>query len=129
MGEFGGKGNVATITAALEQALNARGIDAAAINPWYNPTAEEYRDLLKLQGFTVNSIALFPRPTPLPGSVVGWLETFAQSFAAVLPPSDRSAFFQEVAELCRPKLCDNSGQWQADYVRLRFAATKLGAAG
>jgi len=124
VGEFGGDGNVATITAALEQALNARGIDAAAVNPWYNPTVKEYRDLLKVQGFTVNSIALFPRPTPLPGSIVGWLETFAQTFAAALPLADRSPFFQEVSELCRPKLCDSAGQWHADYVRLRFSATK-----
>jgi len=69
--EFGGDGNVATITAALEQALTARGIDAAAINPWYNPTVEEYRYLLKVQGFTVNSIALFPRPTPYLGASSG----------------------------------------------------------
>ena len=124
VGEFGGSGNVAVIVAALEEALSARGIDVAAVNPWYNPTVEEYRELLKVQGFIVNTIALFPRPTPLPGSIVGWLETFAQSFAAVLPRSDRPAFLQEVAEICRPKLCDIAGQWHADYVRLRFSAAK-----
>ena len=124
VGEFGGHGNVAVIVAALAGALRSRGIDAAAVNPWYNPTVDEYRELLEGQGFTVNTIALFPRPTPLPGSVVAWLETFAQSFAAALPLADRSAYFQEVAELCRPKLCDSTGQWQADYVRLRFSATR-----
>jgi hypothetical protein len=124
VGEFGGKGNVAIIVTALEGALSKRGIDAKTVDPWYNPTAEEYRTLLEAHGFTVNSIALFPRSTPLPGSIVGWLETFAQPFAAVLPPSDRSAFFREVADLCRPKLCDDAGHWRADYVRLRFSATK-----
>jgi trans-aconitate methyltransferase len=125
VGEFGGNGNVATIVAALKEALAMHGIDARAVNPWYNPTVEEYRNLLEAHGFGVNAIALFPRPTPLPGSVVGWLETFAQTFAAVLPLSDRPAFFQEVAELCRPNLCDSAGNWQADYMRLRFSATKL----
>lgn len=128
VGEFGGKGNVAIIVSALHDALHTRAIDATTVNPWYNPSAEEYRTKLEARGFVVNEIDLFPRPTPLPGSIVGWLETFAQSFAAPLPQSDRSAFFQEAAELCRPKLCDNAGQWQADYVRLRFWATKPQAA-
>jgi trans-aconitate methyltransferase len=124
VGEFGGSGNVAAIVAALERVLRERGIDPKRLNPWYNPTAEEYRVLLVTRGFAVKTIALFPRPTPLPGSLVSWLETFAQPFAAVLPDSARSSFFQDVAELCRPELCDDSGQWHADYVRLRFSATR-----
>ena len=127
VGEFGGYGNVAVIVKALADALRSRGIDAATVNPWYNPTVDEYRELLEDQGFIVKTIALFPRPTPLPGSVVGWLETFGQSFAAALPLAERSTLFQEVAELCRPKLCDSAGQWQADYVRLRFSATRPGS--
>jgi hypothetical protein len=124
VGEFGGSGNVATIVAALEEALRERSVDPGPINPWYNPTAEEYRALLAARGFVVKAIALFPRPTPLPGNIVDWLETFAQSFAGSLSGSERSAFFQRAAELCRPKLCDDGGHWHADYVRLRFAATK-----
>jgi hypothetical protein len=80
--------------------------------------------VLAARGFVVNTITLFPRPTPLPGNLVGWLETFAQPFAAALPQAERLAFFEKVAELCRPALCDNSGRWHADYVRLRFSATK-----
>ena len=124
VGEFGGCGNVATIVAALEHVLRKRGVDPKTLNPWYNPTAEEYRLALAARGFVVNMIVLFPRPTPLPSNVVGWLETFAQSFAAALPESTKSSFFEEVAELCRPKLRDDRAQWHADYVRLRFAATK-----
>lgn len=124
VGEFGGSGNVAAIVGALEDVLRERGIDPKPINPWYNPTEEEYRILLAACGFSVNSIGLFPRPTPLPGSVIGWLETFAQPFAAVLPEPTRPAFFEEVAASCRPTLCDNNGHWHADYVRLRFSATK-----
>lgn len=72
----------------------------------------------------VNTIALIPRPTPLPGSLVAWLETFAQSFVASLPPAERDVFLKEVEELCRPTLCDTAGKWTVDYVRLLFSATK-----
>lgn len=124
VGEFGGSGNVATIVTAAEDLLRERGIDPKPFNPWYNPTAEEYRALLEARGFEVKEIDLFPRPTPLPGSLVAWLETFAQSFAAALPSADRLLFFEEVARRCLPRLRDGDGSWQADYVRLRFSATK-----
>lgn len=124
VGECGGHGNVVTIVAALESAIAKRGVNATTVNPWYFPGDEEYRWRLETRGFSVNTIELFPRPTPLPGDIVGWLETFAQSFTAVLPVSERDAFLREVAALCRPKLCDAEGRWTADYVRLRFAATK-----
>ena len=124
VGEFGGKGNVATIVAALETGLRARSVEPKPFNPWYFPSAEEYRALLEARGFAVSSCELIDRPTPLPGNVIGWLETFAQPFAAGLPESERPALFQGAMESCRAKLCDSDGRWCADYVRLRFAATK-----
>jgi trans-aconitate methyltransferase len=124
VGEFGGHGNVATILAGLERALRRRGVDPDTVNPWYNPTADEYRNLLAARGFAVNEVAMIPRWTPLPGTVVAWLETFAQSFASALPDSARPAFFDEVQESCRAVLCDAEGRWHADYLRLRFSATK-----
>jgi trans-aconitate methyltransferase len=124
VGECGGSGNTATVVQALTQALHRRGINADTVNPWYFPTSDEYRNKLEAQGFIVNTIALMPRPTPLLGDIVGWLETFAQSFMAPVPIAERAAFLAEVAELCRTTLCDSYGQWTADYVRLRFAATR-----
>jgi trans-aconitate methyltransferase len=124
VGECGGYGNTATIVQALERALCRRGINAQALNPWHFPTAEEYRHTLEAQGFIVSTIELILRPTPLPGGLAGWLETFAQSFMAPVPMAERSALLAEVAECCRPTLCDGHGQWTADYVRLRFSATK-----
>ena len=82
---------------------------------------------LEAQGFVVSAIALLPRPTPLPGDIVGWLETLAQNFITPVPRAERAAFLAEVADLCRPTLCDSSGHWTVDYVRLRFAATRPGA--
>jgi hypothetical protein len=109
---------------ALLAALARRGIDGARHDPWYFPTPEDYGARLAAGGFTVRSIALFPRPTPLPGDVVGWLETFAESFTAPLPPGERPAFLAEVRDALRPTLCDADGRWTADYVRLRFAADR-----
>jgi trans-aconitate methyltransferase len=122
--ECGGHGCVATIVHALERTLTGRGIDARSVNPWYFPTTEDYAGRLRARGFVVRSIALIPRPTPLPGDVTGWLETFAESFINELAASERPAFLDEVKELLRPDLCDVDGHWTADYVRLRFAADK-----
>ncbi len=124
--EFGGYGCVETIKCALIDALDRRGIDGDALNPWYFPTVEDYSVRLARRGFAVRYIALIPRPTPLP-EINGWLETFAQSFMAPLAGSDRAGFIDEVREALRPDLCDaNGGKWFADYVRLRFAADKPG---
>ena len=122
--EFGGHGCVAKIRGALTEALNRRGINGEAASPWYFPTVEEYSQQLSSGGFVVNYVALIPRPTPLPGDVTGWLETFAQSFTSSLPPDERSSYIAEVREALRPELCDAEGKWTADYIRLRFAANK-----
>ncbi len=126
--EMGGDGCVARIVAALTTALQRRGRDAAQFNPWFFPTAEGYRQRLERQGFTVDAIQLFPRPTPLPGDVIGWLETFAESFIVALPAAERPAFLAEVRDALRPALADAEDRWTADYVRLRFAATRDGLA-
>jgi trans-aconitate methyltransferase len=122
--ECGGLGCVDTIVAALDRALSRRGVDIRTVNPWYFPSADDYGARLRARGFAVRSIALFPRPTPLPGDVTEWLETFAESFTNVLPASSRASFLGEVQEMLRPDLCDAEGRWTADYVRLRFAADK-----
>jgi SAM-dependent methyltransferase len=122
--EFGGHGCVATIRKALVDALNRRGINGRAADPWYFPTVEDYSQQLTRGGFVIKYIALIPRPTPLPGDVTGWLETFAESFTSTLPPADRPAYLAEVREALRPQLCDAEGKWTADYIRLRFAANK-----
>jgi len=122
--ECGGYGCVATITKALYAALKGRGIDGETVNPWYFPSVEDYGRRLKLQGFEITSIVLFPRPTPLPNDITGWIETFAESFISALPRREQPAFIEEVREALRPDLCDSEGKWTADYTRLRFAAIK-----
>jgi SAM-dependent methyltransferase len=122
VGEFGGRGCVATIIGALRAVLEQHGVDLSRVRPWYFPGDAEYRALLESAGFTVRSIALIPRPTPLPGDITDWLATFAERFLLAAPAAERAAITAEVRESLRPILCDAQGQWTADYVRLRFAA-------
>lgn len=122
--EMGGHGCVETIRAALLDALRRRGIDGELLVPWYFPTIEDYSSRLRKAGFVVSYISLFPRATPLPGDVIPWLETFGENFLRALPVTERPAYLEEVRAAVRPKLCDASGNWTADYVRLRFAAQK-----
>ncbi|HTV26062.1 MAG TPA: methyltransferase domain-containing protein [Polyangiaceae bacterium] len=126
--ELGGQGCVQTLHRALMAALDARGYDGRAASPWYFPDTEEYGARLVAAGFQIESIALMPRPTPLPGDVMGWLQTFAESFTRVLPEAERRSYLEDVREATRPHLCDATGAWTADYVRLRFAARKPDAA-
>ncbi len=124
VGECGGEGCVAAIRQALSVSLKKRGVDFNQVNPWYFASASEYKGRLEARGFTVPYIEVFPRPTPLPGEVRGWLQTFARSFMAALPEAMHEEFLQEVQQALRPVLCDAQGQWSADYTRLRFTALK-----
>jgi trans-aconitate methyltransferase len=124
--ECGGRGCIQKIRVALVQALERRGIDGKARVPWYFPTSGDYATRLERAGFRVDSIALIPRPTPLPGDVIGWLETFALNFFQGFSDEDRRDYLQEVRTVLEPQLRDPNGTWVADYVRLRFAATKDG---
>jgi trans-aconitate methyltransferase len=123
--ECGGHRCVETIQRALVAELERRGYDGWAANPWYFPTDQEYGDRLTRAGFDVRYIATIPRPTPLPGDIAGFLETFAGSFTSVLPPGERAAYIEDVRRRLMPSLRGEDGTWTADYTRLRFAAWKF----
>jgi trans-aconitate methyltransferase len=122
--EFGGKGNVASIVTALVAVLDRRGVDGAAAIPWYFPTSADYAARLEEHGFTIERIALVPRPTPLATGMAAWLETFGGAFFSALPEHERAPAAAEAEALLAHALRDEAGNWTADYVRLRFRATK-----
>jgi len=123
VGEMGGHGNVAAITTALIAVLARHGIENAdTCIPWYYPSIDGYREKLERGGFEVDQIALIPRPTPLPTGMAGWLRTFAAPFLKLVAEPEREPALHETENLLRPILCDEKGQWTADYVRLRFRA-------
>lgn len=122
--EMGGAGNVAKIREALEDALDTHGYNGKAANPWYFPTVTEQRDRLEKCGFVVHDMTLIDRPTPLPGDIRDWLETFADSYILKLPKELQQIVIDDVARRLHPILLDEAGICVADYVRLRFFATR-----
>jgi SAM-dependent methyltransferase len=122
--EFGGHGNIAAIVTALRATALKHGRDPALAAGWFYPTPAEYRALLEANGFAVEKIGLFPRPTPLPTGMRGWLSTFRESFFEQWPAEARDQVVDEIEALLAPALCDRSGNWTADYVRLRVHASK-----
>jgi trans-aconitate methyltransferase len=129
--EMGGQGNIAAIRTALQAVLAQYGIDTEAHAASYYPAPAVYYRMLKTAGFAVESIKLIPRPTPLPAGPDGaspmatWLNTFRNGVHDQLPSADRNRAIERMVALLKPMLCDTDGNWLADYVRLRFYATKL----
>jgi SAM-dependent methyltransferase len=126
VGELGAAGNVGAIVRALDEALRRRGRSFADLSPWFYPTGPEYRARLEAAGFAVVTLEVFARPTPLPGDITAWLETFAGAFQSALPDPARAALFAELRAALAPTLQKPDGTWWADYVRLRFHAVKPG---
>ena len=122
--EMGGKGNVAHIVEAFSQALHHAGLDPDIERLWYFPSDEAYSDHLRKAGFTVDSIDIFERPTPLPTGIEPWLRMFGRPLLMRLPANDRDHAVKRIVNTLEPYLRDPQGRWVADYVRLRFVATK-----
>jgi trans-aconitate methyltransferase len=122
--EFGGRGNVAAIVAALDSAARAIGLGAWE-HPWYFPSIGDYATLLERAGLEVASAALFDRPTPLEGEegFRRWVEMFARDLVARVPAAGREPFFRHAEDAARPDL-HRDGTWFADYRRLRVVARR-----
>ena len=126
--EMGGHGNIAAIRTALQAALAPFHIDAEAAAASFFPSPAIYRRLLEAANFTIQSIDLIPRPTPLPNGMESWLNTFRNGVldrlnSPAYPENSRTTVLANTIDLLKPILCDADGNWTADYVRLRFHAT------
>jgi hypothetical protein len=102
--------------------LEPHGIDTEEAAASFYPAPLVYRRLIEAAGFKVDSIELIPRPTPLPGGMEAWLETFRNGVLDRLSPADRATALGKTVRLLEPVLRDDDGNWVADYVRLRFRA-------
>lgn len=122
--EMGGHGNIAAIRVAFAAVLARLGHASLGERGNYYPAPEAYRRRLASHGFTVARLIHFPRPTPLgAGGMTSWLNTFCRGPLDALPENLRETAVAETVALLAPALCDEAGQWTADYVRLRFIAT------
>ena len=100
------------------------GGDVSLAGPWFYPTVEQYSQMLADRGFKVDDITTFYRPTPLPNGMRSWLQVMRKPFFDQFNERAEDAY-EKVEAALRPSLCDHKGQWIADYVRLRFAATLM----
>lgn len=126
--EFGGKGNVGRIVAALRTAVGRfAGAEAVRLIPdWYYPSIAEYTGLLELAGLEATNAVLFPRLTKLEGAdgLRNWISMFVGAAVAAVPGERREAFFASIEDEVRGELY-RDGSWYADYRRLRLVARRV----
>lgn len=119
--EMGAKGNVAMVTAAMDQACREAGLPERRW-PWTFPSPAQYAAMLEDAGFEVRELDFRDRPTRLAdeSGLVGWLQMFAGNAVADLP----AGVLDRAAEIAKPQLWRDDAWW-ADYRRLRFRAVKV----
>lgn len=122
VGEFGGFGNVAAIATAMRSLAYEMNVSTEHVAPWYFPTNAEYQQVLEGAGFSDVEIESFYRPTPLPTGMESWLRVMRKPFFDQFG-TEADAVLDKVLMRLKPSLCDQSGNWIADYVRIRFKAT------
>ena len=120
--EFGASGNIATIENAFAKACKGFRYDYA---PKFNfPTAENFSKLLENNGFVIDRIYDYDRPTVLKDNEAGLVNFMRQFFASeltLMPEHIQAMIFKEVEELSRDNLW-NGEEWVADYRRVRAIA-------
>lgn len=126
VGECGGFMNIAAIRTALRAVLKAHGYSPESGGGQTYLTAEAFTAIQQAAGFGEVEAGLIARPTPLPTGIRGWLKTFRAGFLdeSGVPEAARARVIDEIEALLVPVLRDGAGNWQADYVRLRWQAQK-----
>ena len=125
--EMGGDGNIAALDTALRQALAEHGLASIEVPRNHFPTIGHQAAALEAAGFRVERASWFRRPTPLePGSTpADWTQHFRTAAWNQVPEAQRAAVAARVDELALAAGLLASGQWVADYCRLRFVAVAL----
>ncbi|PSL04194.1 trans-aconitate methyltransferase [Haloactinopolyspora alba] len=120
--EMGATGNVAAITAAVDEACLEAGRPRPAW-PWFFSSPAQYAAMLEDAGLEIRQLDFYDRPTQLagPDGLLKWLSMFAADVVAALPAD----VLRRAEEIARPQLWHDDAWW-ADYRRLRFRAVKLG---
>jgi trans-aconitate methyltransferase len=118
--EFGGKGNIPEILAALRAVFGAA---AEQLCPWRFRGIGEYATALEKYGLEVQQASLFDRPTPVEGErgMEDWIEMFCGIYFKQLSANEAEQKVHELVEYLRPKLY-REGVWTLDYRRLRVIA-------
>ena len=120
--EFGAHGNIATIENAFIKACKEIGYDYKS--KFNFPTTECFGNLLVKNGFEIDRVYDYDRPTPLKDNENGlanWMKQFFASELEIMPEDIKTTVIKKVEELTRETLW-NGYEWVADYRRLRAIA-------
>lgn len=122
--EFGASGNVATVEKSFQQASKEFNCQ---YKPKFNfPTVEEFGNVLSENGFVIDNIYDFDRPTVLKDKEQGlanWMKQFYADELAEMPIEVQKKVLERTSEIAKEKLW-NGKEWVADYRRLRVVAHK-----
>ncbi len=120
--EFGGEGNISTVENAFSEACSEYGI---VYIPKFNfPSVKIFSDCLSANGFTIERIYDYDRPTALKNGEKGlenWLRQFFALSLDTMPKEIGNAVIRRVEETTKAKLW-NGNEWIVDYRRLRAIA-------
>ncbi|MBT2214359.1 methyltransferase domain-containing protein [Virgibacillus dakarensis] len=119
--EFGGKGNVQTITSAIRKQFQILELTYCEERfPWYFPSIGEYTTLMEQAGFKVIFARQFERPTPLEGmnGLKNWIDMFGKTMFAGLDNGTVTKIVTNV-ENDLAKAIFHDQHWIADYHRIR----------
>lgn len=120
--EFGASGNVATIEEAFSQVCQRHGYGYQS--KFNFPTVERLGKLLEENGFIIDRIYDFDRPTAFKDSTQGlenWMRQFYASELAEFSAKIQDNIIREVELLVKESLWKGN-EWVADYRRLRVVA-------
>jgi trans-aconitate methyltransferase len=124
--EFGGKGNVQTITDGIYQQVLEEGLEYDMEHfPWYYPSIGEYSSLMEEVGFKVTLAHHSDRPTPLYGEngLRDWIEMFGSALFEGIGEEQRKAIITKTEHRLKAVLF-KEGNWIADYKRIRVIGIK-----
>jgi trans-aconitate 2-methyltransferase len=124
--ELGGKGNIRTISTAIEDTVARYAGGTLPDRRTYYPALGEYAAILEAYDLEVRTAQLFDRRTGLEGAdgMENWIRQFKWYYLEVVPVEQRNQALAETIEELRPVLYKD-GQWWADYRRLRITAVKV----
>ncbi len=123
--EFGVDGNISTIDKVFKASCAEYGYEYKS--KFNFPTSDQFKNVLVNNGFSVDEIYSFDRPTPLSDGEKGlsnWMKQFYASELAELPKNAKNEIFANVENITKNKLW-NGSQWIADYRRLRVIVRKI----
>lgn len=124
--EFGGKGNVQTITDEIVKQYEEMGLRFKKEQfPWFFPSIGEYSTLMEEVGFRVTYAQHIDRPTPLEGDdgLKNWIEMFGHDLFEDMDKDRKDYLIENVEKNVKPLLYKN-GNWIADYKRIRVMGMK-----